>query len=73
MNDPYWRLFNVFHPNGEAWDSEEVEEYISEHDYEVMDFYDFLLDRDGNLYIQEKCGLAEEVKDPKDFRIKFND
>lgn len=71
MNNPYPFLFKVLHPDGREWTREEMEEYLTEIDSYLLNFYMFLIDDEGRVYASDKCGQNEALNFD-DFKIVWN-
>lgn len=67
----FGKNFNVIHSNGESWTNDEVEDYLTENDSYLLNFYVFAVDTDGYLYALDKCGQAKNLN-PDDFKIVWN-
>ena len=71
-NEIKFYKFSVYHPNGEKWTDEEVNDYIFDHGNSILDFWSFVIDESGQVYAMDKCGMTQAVNSEK-FIIKFDE
>ena len=70
MNKPL-TLFTVHHPNGKQWTREEVDDYLSDQESFLIEYWTFLVDEDGYPSVLDKCGQCDEL-DPDEFVVRWN-